>query len=201
MGILESNGFISVNDGQYTLTIKGLMASQIHEVHSMALTDVIASGKLNALSVEEIVSVLSVFTNIKLSEADSYGDVEYCNVSINTKDVVKSIKQELDKYYDLELKYQTAFTQDYTIHYNMCEFMIQWCHAQNEDQCRQIYSEAKQYNIYLGEFIKAILKINNICEEMEKVCQVQENVELLHKLSMVREKTLKSIATNQSLYL
>ena len=34
------------------------MASQIHEVHSMALTDVISSGKFNNLSVEEIISVL-----------------------------------------------------------------------------------------------------------------------------------------------
>ena len=112
----------------------------------------------------------------------------------NIKDVVNSIKHELEKYYDLELKYQTAFTQDYTIHYNMCEFMIDWCYAETEEQCRGIYSEAKRYNIYLGEFIKAILKINNLCDEMEKACQVQENVELLHKLSFVKAKTLKSIA-------
>ena len=47
----------------------------------MALTDVISSGKFNNLSVEEIISVLSIFTSIRLSEDDSYLDVEHCNVS------------------------------------------------------------------------------------------------------------------------
>ena len=38
------------------------------------------------------------------------------------------------------------------------------------------YEEAKKYNIYMGEFVKAILKIVNICSELEKAAIVQENV-------------------------
>ena len=63
------------------------------------------------------------------------------------------------------------------------------------------YNEAKGFNIYIGEFVKAILKIKNICKELEQACQIKENVSLLNKLSKVPELILKSIATNQSLYL
>jgi hypothetical protein len=41
-------------------------------------------------------------------------------------------------------------------------------------------------DIFLGEFVKAILKINNITAELEKV---------------VPQLTLKYVATNQSLYI
>ena len=55
--------------------------------------------------------------------------------------------------------------------------------------------------IFLGEFIKAILKINNIALEMENVCETLENIDLLKKLREIPELTLKYIATNQSLYI
>jgi hypothetical protein len=45
------------------------------------------------------------------------------------------------------------------------------------------------------------LKIKNICKELEQACIIQENVSLLNKLSKIPELILKSIATNQSLYL
>tara|TARA_B110000977_G_C10603709_1_gene309301 strand:- start:169 stop:450 length:282 start_codon:yes stop_codon:yes gene_type:complete len=61
--------------------------------------------------------------------------------------------------------------------------------------------EVKKYNIYVGEFIKAILKIVNITNELEKACVIQGNVKLLHSLSEIKGHVLKSIATNQSLYI
>ena len=53
------------------LTDKGLMASQIHEVHSVILTDVISSVNLITYQLK-IISVSSIFTSIRLSEDDSY---------------------------------------------------------------------------------------------------------------------------------
>ena len=61
--------------------------------------------------------------------------------------------------------------------------------------------KSKKYNIYVGEFIKAILKIVNITNELEKACVIQGNVKLLHSLSEIKGHVLKSIATNQSLYI
>jgi hypothetical protein len=54
--------------------------------------------------------------------------------------------------------------------------------------------------IFLGEFIKALLKINNIASEMERVAELIGDVEFLHKLKKIPELTLKFVATNQSLY-
>jgi hypothetical protein len=54
--------------------------------------------------------------------------------------------------------------------------------------------------IFLGEFVKALLKINTISCELEKVAEMIGNIELLSKLREIPQLTLKYIATNQSLY-
>ena len=49
--------------------------------------------------------------------------------------------------------------------------------------------------------MKAILKINNIANEIEKAATIKEDLELLHKLKLVQDLTLKYCVSNQSLYL
>ena len=203
--ILKENNFIDgeIVDNDYSnlvSTVKGMMAANIHEMHPLACIDILSENYLDDLTVEELVSVLSIFTPIRISEEEAYVDVSHTNVNDTIKDTVKLWKKQLNKYYDIETKYQTNFTDSYDIHYDMCEFMYKWCFAENEAQCRVIYEEAKKYNIYMGEFVKAILKIVNICNELEKAAIVQENMKLTHTLSLVRDKVLKSVATNQSLY-
>lgn len=198
LNILKQENYI---DDDYTLTNKGKISANIHEVHSQAMADIIDDGGFDQLSPEEIVAVVSVFTPIRLSDEDKYINVDYINCNNNIIQTIKKIKKSLDYWYDIETKHQTSFAQEYNIQYDMCEFMFKWCLAENEEQCIQIYNEVKGFNIYIGEFVKAILKIKNICKELEQACQIKENVSLLNRLSKVPELILKSIATNQSLYL
>jgi hypothetical protein len=58
----------------------------------------------------------------------------------------------------------------------------------------------KNKNVFLGEFVKAITKINNISQEMEKIAESMGNISLLSKLRDIPNLTLKFVATNQSLY-
>jgi superfamily II RNA helicase len=182
-------------------TIKGMMAANIHEIHPLAITDILICGDLDNLTVQELVSVLSIFTHIRISQEDAYPNISTTSVNDKIKTAVKQIKNKLNKYYDIESKNQTNFTSSYDIQYDMCDYMFTWCSAENESDCYEIYDNAKKYNIYIGEFVKAILKIVNICNELEKACVIQENIKLLHTLSLVKDKILKSIATNQSLYI
>ena len=73
--------------------------------------------------------------------------------------------------------------------------------AATEGECKQIQQKSKQIGISIGEFTKAILKINNIANEFDKICTIQGNMKLLEAIKQSPQLTLKSIATNQSLYL
>jgi hypothetical protein len=59
---------------------------------------------------------------------------------------------------------------------------------------------ASEKEIFLGEFVKALLKINNIGTEMEKIAEMIGNIEFLSKLREIPNLTLKYVVTNQSLY-
>ena len=204
--VLKDEGFIEgeFSDEDYSQlvpTVKGMMASNLHEIHPLAVTDILKNGCLDNLRVEELVSVLSIFTPIRISQEDAYPNISSTSVNDKIKTTVGYIVKALNYYYDVESHNQTNFTDSYDVQYDMCEYMFSWCSAENEAACNKIYIDAKKYNIYIGEFVKAILKIVNICNELEKACIIQENMKLLHTLSFVKDKVLKSIATNQSLYI
>jgi hypothetical protein len=59
---------------------------------------------------------------------------------------------------------------------------------------------AEEKEIFLGEFVKALLKINNISSELEKIAEMTGNIAFLSKLREIPHMTLKYVVTNQSLY-
>ena len=74
----------------------------------------------------------------------------------------------------------------------------------NEGAMQQVVKQAlaieNEKGIFLGEFVKALLKINNISSEMEKVAELTGNIQFLSKLKEIPTMTLKYVVTNQSLY-
>ena len=117
------------------------------------------------------------------------------------KNKLKNIEQSINYYVDLKLNYKLYFNDDFRISWDMVELIELWCSADNEKSAKFVYFKAREYEISLGEFTKCILKINNIASEIEKAALVSNNLELLEKVKKVPELTLKSIVTNQSLYL
>jgi hypothetical protein len=83
----------------------------------------------------------------------------------------------------------------------LIDYVIEWANCSNEADCRLLLDRiGTEKEIFLGEFVKALLKINNIASEMERVAELLGDVEFLHKLKQIPELTLKFVATNQSLY-
>ena len=86
--------------------------------------------------------------------------------------------------------------------YDLMETIIAWYQAESEEACKYIVQKlSNEKEIFLGDFIKAILKINNISAEIEKIAEMNNNIPLLEKLKLIPANTLKYVATNQSLYI
>ena len=213
--ILEEDKFIikettmlnSLETGKnnYKLTEKGKLASNINEMHALAMANILEKKCFNNLEPVEIASILSIFTNVKLSNENSIHDKNNLNISKKCINVIELIETQHCYFYDKQLNMKLEDIQgDYleNIHYNLCDFIVDWFkHCTNSTECYKYISELKQYGMSLGKIIKSILKINNIIDEIEKVSLIQNNFELIEKLKIIREKTLKFIVTNQSLYL
>ena len=197
--ILLDNNFIEYKDDQEQVTIKGMIASHIQEVHSLALSDILTVNFLQELTPEEIAGYLSIFTHIVVNEEN---DIQLNN--IKNQSLYYALNYTYNKmiyYEELEEKHHLDKVCEYRTHYNLCDIMIDWCRAENENDCKAVYFKLKEKKIFVGEFIKAILKINNIINEIEKICNITNNIELLQKINEIPKLTLKNIVTNQSLYL
>ena len=199
--ILIKQDFIIEKNNILDLTIKGKISSNLQEIHPLAFSELILEGFFDKMNTIDIISVLSCFTNVSVPKKDCVINIDYINCDENIKSHLKKMKVKFYKFYDIELDNKINVIDNYDLHWNMCELMIKWCNSTSEEECKAIYNEAEYYGICLGEFVKAILKINAIGLELEKISLIKEDLSLLKKCKLIPDITLKSIATNQSLYL
>ena len=187
----------------YTLVLsdKAIVAMHLQEVNSLALADLYEEMEgFKEVSSVQLACLFSCFTNISVQD-DKKLQFPDCE-DLTVKKMVDLITKYINKYYDIECEYQLDTGTDYTLHYELINYMKKWCEAQDEISCKNLIIKMKNENeIFLGEFIKAILKINNIAMEFENICESLQNINLLQKIKSIPELTLKYIATNQSLYI
>ena len=203
--ILFKNGFVSIDttnelaSNKYKLTLSGKSALQINEVHSLIFSSLIMENIFDDLLPEQLVSILSCFTNINVcDELKSYqpeGDDK------KVLQVIHKINKMFDDYLAIECKYELNTGVDYTIQYDIINYVSQWCRCSTEDECKYVIQSIKEEkDISLGDFVKAILKINNICREIESVAEENGNIKLLKMISGISKLILKYVASSESLY-
>jgi superfamily II RNA helicase len=187
-------------DNLYNLTLSGKIASQIREVHCVLFTNLLVENKLDLLDATDLVALFSCFTNCTVPEKLS------TNIPFaKNKDLEKLLLELIEnnqQLQDTELRnnVETGITCD--MHYNLISYMYEWCECDDITTCKLLLQKMSiEKEIFLGEFIKSILKINNIVNEMIRVSEMMGNIKLLHNLKEIPQKTLKYIATNQSLYI
>ena len=106
-----------------------------------------------------------------------------------------------NKHQDFETTEMIQTGIDYQYHFDLVDATHDWCKAENATECKYVIQKLEENkSIFLGEFVKAILKINNISSEMEKIAESLGDISLLSKLQEIPQLTQKFVATNQSLY-
>jgi len=200
--ILNERNFITqTSDGKYSLSEKGNIASHIHEIHCLLIGDLYTEGFFDKLTTAELIGFFSCFSNLKVS--DDYKDFDCPKEYDNICSIVNRSNDILDQYDVISTTHQLNKPCDNNLlQYDFVKYSYIWASiVNNEKSAKQVLDEAKyEKNIFLGEFIKALLKINNIAAEFENVCEITNNMNLLKKIKEIPDMTMKYIATNQSLY-
>ena len=198
IGILKDNKFMDIS---LQPTEKAEVAMQLQEVHCLALADLYENmDGFRNISDKQLASLFSCFTNISIPE-DMRLSIPDCRDN-DIRSGLKKYSDYLNKYYDLECDNQLDTGSDYTLHYELIDYIEEWCDADDEIKCKNLIIKIKnEKEIFLGEFVKAILKINNIAAEFEKISESLQNINLLQKMKNIPVLTQKYVATNQSLYI
>ena len=197
--ILRDNKFII--DNNYSKKL--LMANNIHETNPLVLSTLyeISEG-FSDLTSKEICGLLSCFTNTRLKEEYTlYNPTLYTYELPNLTKILKLIKPITNTFQDAETNYQINTGTDYYYHYNLIEIVMKWYDSDTIEKCYEVIKEIKKYDIFLGEFVKSIIKINNIANELINACENILNIELILKLKEIPKMTLKYIVNENSLYI
>lgn len=190
---------VSNNVDKIKLTFKGTMATHLREVHCLIFARLLEDKRLNDLSSKQLVSFFSCFTNINIS--DDLKDHTPKTEDKKVKELVIKVSELYSEYQNKEIQYNINSGSEYNIHYDLLNYVEKWCNCENAGECKLLLQQLeREKDIFLGEFVKALLKINNISNEMEKIAELIGNIEFLSKLREIPVMTMKYVVTNQSLY-
>ena len=197
--VLQLLGEETFIEEQVKLTLKGKIAAQIRETHCLVFANLFVNNELEHLSTVQLIALFSCFTNIAVQEDRK---------SFFPKSDDKEVQHIVNKVTDMYSNYQNTELQrniisgiDYTIHYDLLNYVEEWCFSDDITSCKLLLQKiGSEKEIFLGEFVKALLKINNISSEMEKIAEMTGNIAFLSKLKEIPNMTLKYVVTNQSLY-
>jgi superfamily II RNA helicase len=194
--LLVEQGF--VDDTATKLTPAGTIAGQLKEVHCLVFAKLLPD--IQELTVKQLVTLFSCFTSVNVME-------EFKESVPNTDDrqivrILKNVDEMFGFYINKESReLRIDSGMDYTMQYDLINYVGHWCDATNEEECKLVLQRLNAEKlIFLGEFVKALLKVNNISAEFEKVAELTGNVAFLSRLKEISQKTMKFVVTNQSLY-
>lgn len=174
--ILETRGFVEYSENVPQLTTMGVVASQLNEAEPLVLAKLIVDDlDLNA---RHLVALFSCFVEIRVAE-----DCKLLNPGIDILNILGIIGDEVNLSFDL------------------LEYVVEWCDCDNEEMCKMVIQRmGHEKGIFLGDFVKAMLKIVNIAREVEKVA-IYLNIPLMEPVSQIPGLLMKFMVNSQSLYI
>jgi superfamily II RNA helicase len=196
VNILTRFGFVAENES--SVTLKGRIAAQLQETHPLAMADLyLKTQKFELFSAARLAGLFSCFYPVNVSD-----EYKTYDPPLSLRETVKILFADMTEYMRREESEFLNTGAPYELQYDLMPFVITWCDSGDEASCKHIIQDLKEHTgLFLGEFIKALLKVNAIAQEFERVCEITQDLELLQKLREIPALTLKYIATSQSLYI
>ena len=213
LGLLKDCQFI----GTESAATKATIAQKIHEVPCLPWAELITRSKTEdagskriklgtkfiELNARELVTMLSCFTSVRVSDNELGKQTHLPDEAIIGKpvrQVMLHMQQLYEEFDEQEAICYVDSGEEYAMHFDLMGVMEEWCASETVPQSKAVLQKVEQQGIFLGEFVKALLKINSVAAELESVAEYLGNLEWLTTLREIPKLTLKFVVTNQSLY-
>jgi len=209
VAILEKSGFLVGELEGYKLTDLGMVAANLHELPFL-FASVVVMDAWSTLSAVQMIRVLSCFTGVRVNEELRCLRVP-SHLSLGERErerekwVLESFVERRESYMD-ELGVNGLDQEDdddgsNAFHYDLLEYVGGWCEAEEVGGCKYVLQRLElEKQVFLGDFVKAVIKIGNCGLELEKVAELLGRMDLLEKYRAFPGLLLKYVAVNQSLY-
>jgi ATP-dependent RNA helicase DOB1 len=179
-------------------TTKINLAKCFKEVPCLVFSELI--NNMGSLSVIDIAMILSCYTNIHISSEEKRCIKRPNIISLNK--IMDMIEINSNKYLLFENNNNIDTGETYDIQYDLMGYVEKWIEAENVEECKHVlYLLLEEKGLFLGEFVKAMLKIIAICNEIINACELINDFSLMEKIKIIIYKIQKYVVSNQSLYI
>ena len=172
---------------------KGVMASEISECNEIMLTEIISNDFFLTLEAEEIVAILSAFIEEKSVDVTTLDGLE---VPEKIKGILSDINYLAEEFGDYETKCQIDIGTDWGLYLSFVGPAYDWVSGKTIFDIYNKYDE-----VYEGTFIRNILRISNIVENVKSIAEMLNKPELIKKLENITPKLVRDQVTTESLYI
>lgn len=182
---LTETGFI-LDD---TILKKGIIAAQINECNPIILTDMITKGYFKGLNPQEITGLLAIF----IDETRQDDKIPFVNIasSYKLKSYIQDLTDLIEYYKNIEKKYGINNNDSYwDISFDFIDSAYNW--ADGKFVCG---------DIYIGNFIRSMIKINNIVKDLIFLCKIEGDNEIIPVLEKIEPLIMRDFVSINSLYL
>lgn len=193
--LLQQFSYITTDDinSHIQLLQKGVVAAQINECNPLLLTEMIYAGIFDGLNAVEIVGVLALFI-----EPENKDDVMYTYEGTQIfHDKINKVHEIVKMYNIIEKKIGIIIYEEiWNISYEFMNVAMSWVRNDSPAKIEQYMGD-----MYIGQFVRNMIKINNIVNDMVHLCQLAGKVEIVPILADINGKILREYVSVNSLHL
>ena len=199
---LKNRGYLTDNWGddvlnltQEHLTVKGIMAMEVNECNPLMLTELVHGSYLDTLSFPDIISVLALFLDVSAEERTIDWTPEAGSAA--TK-----FLRAMDTF-EVEESRASPVLSDWKTNDYLCDLARMWVEhypAEEGPGLPPMLDKLDISDMHPGEFVRMMLKLDNICKEVTSLAKICGKDRLMKSLEGHYRYIIRNIVTPQSLY-
>lgn len=172
-----------------SVSVKGIIASQINECNPILFTEILTNNLFDGLSVPELAAILSMFRESK--DEDEIEESNHLGVHIN--DRIQEIGKLVDELDKNEYYMGLSINSEWNLNKGDLVVAYDWASGKTVKEL--------DMTVYEGNFIKDMIKINNLAENVGKMAGILGKNDLVQKASELQTVMMRDIVNVESLYI
>ena len=176
------------------ITTKGIIASQINECNEILFTELITTNYLDNVSPVELVSILSIFLDTKINGKDDVVNLSNTPLNVDIQNIMYCVENIGKNYHNYMNSNKLYIDVKWNVSFNMVEPVYEWYNGM------EFNTLIKTYDLYPGNFVKDMIKLDNIVEDVIKIAIILNKEKLVSTASIIHEKIIRENVNTESLY-
>lgn len=177
------------------LTKYGKLVPYINECNPFLLVEIFESDILHTLDIKQIIVLLSTLVESRRNNEDFYPIIDS-----DVNNAVEYLEQRAYEYIKLENSMKISSGNYWNVTYDYVEITNKWIELESCNS-NDIFNELNDIDMYEGEFVKIMMTINNIINNLILLCNLTQKLDLLPVLAEAEKIIIKGIVNADSLHI